>query len=368
MEIVHLILGKANPDRLNGVNKVVYQLASKQAASGRNVAVWGIVDKTDHNYGKRNFKTVLFQSKTNPFRIGKALKKAIKLCDKDSVFHFHGGWIPIYSSLARYLTRNNLKFVITAHGSYNTIAMQRSKWMKKFYFVLFEKSVLKRASTIHLIGESERQGLNSIYPNNKWKRIPYGFEMVKGMKDVNSTSDVFVIGFVGRLDIYTKGLDLLIYAYAKFQMKQIESELWIIGDSDQRPELERLAWANNLSYTVKFMGSKFGSEKDTLIKKMDVFVHPSRNEGLPASVIEASNFGVPSIVTRATNMAMFISKYNAGIAVENEDVEGLTQAFIDVYKLKKSGDLFQLSKNAVAMVEAEFDWNKLIVDFDELYK
>ena len=35
MEIIHIVLGKANPERMNGVNKVVFQLATKQAESGR---------------------------------------------------------------------------------------------------------------------------------------------------------------------------------------------------------------------------------------------------------------------------------------------------------------------------------------------
>jgi hypothetical protein len=37
MEIVHLILGKANPDRMNGVNKVVYQLATYQTIAKKKV-------------------------------------------------------------------------------------------------------------------------------------------------------------------------------------------------------------------------------------------------------------------------------------------------------------------------------------------
>ena len=368
MEIVHLILGKANPDRLNGVNKVVYQLASKQAESGRNVAVWGIVDNRDHNYGKRNFKTVLFQAKVNPFLISKGLKQAILASSRDTIFHLHGGWIPTYSGVSHFLAKHNFNFVITAHGSYNTIAMKRSRWMKKFYFFFFEKYLLERATKIHLIGESEVFGLKTIYPNRKWTRIPYGFEMDQGDNTRETNKDLFVLGFVGRLDIYTKGLDLLIEAFSDYQKENSHSELWIVGDSDQRPDLERLAWANNLSQKVKFFGSKFGKEKEELMLKMDVFVHPSRNEGLPASVIEASNFGIPSIVSRATNMAMFITQNNAGIAVNNENVMELTQAFSDLCFLKKNGDLERLSENAKSMVETEFDWDKLIVEFDELYK
>ena len=71
MEIIHLILGKANPDRMNGVNKVVYQLTTQQAIAGRKVSIWGISKNTEHNYGERNFETRLFQAFRNPIKIDK---------------------------------------------------------------------------------------------------------------------------------------------------------------------------------------------------------------------------------------------------------------------------------------------------------
>ena len=50
-------MGKANPARMNGVNKVVYQLATRQTAAGLNVAVWGFTKTPEGDYGERNFRT-----------------------------------------------------------------------------------------------------------------------------------------------------------------------------------------------------------------------------------------------------------------------------------------------------------------------
>ena len=65
MKIIHLVLGKANPERMNGVNKVVHQLAKTQATLGQKVSVWGIANDLIPNYPIRNFKTVLFQQYSN---------------------------------------------------------------------------------------------------------------------------------------------------------------------------------------------------------------------------------------------------------------------------------------------------------------
>ena len=55
MEIIHIILGKANPERMNGVNKVVHEMASNQTQRGYEVMVWGITTNPVHDYPERGF-------------------------------------------------------------------------------------------------------------------------------------------------------------------------------------------------------------------------------------------------------------------------------------------------------------------------
>ena len=64
MEIIHLILGKANPDRMNGVNRAVHHLATSQAQNGMHVSVWGITPTPDSAYPDgRLYTTRLFRSR-----------------------------------------------------------------------------------------------------------------------------------------------------------------------------------------------------------------------------------------------------------------------------------------------------------------
>ncbi len=367
MEIIHLILGKANPNRMNGVNKVVYQLATRQAASGRKVSVWGITKDTSHNYGDRNFETVLFNTKKNPFSIDTSLKQAILSKKEQSVFHLHGGWIPIYSSISAFLSNHKIPFVLTAHGAYNTIAMQRSKFTKNAYFRIFEKGLLSKANKIHSIGESEVDGLQNIFPNNKSFLLPYGFEASETISTEKKATGDFIIGFVGRLDIYTKGLDLLVNSFQKFNQIYPKSKLWIVGDSDERNKFQDIINRKNLSEKVVLWGSKFGTEKDELMHGMHIFAHPSRNEGLPSSVLEASSMGIPCVVTKATNVAGYIRQMNAGVAIENEDEQAMTSAFEQLFKMNERDQLRQMSDNAKSMVDKIFNWDKIINDFDMLY-
>ncbi|MCD0473988.1 glycosyltransferase family 4 protein [Flavobacterium sp. EDS] len=370
MEIIHLILGKANPQRMNGVNKVVHQLATKQQLFGEKVAVWGIADNLEINFEERNFETHLFQKMNFPFSFSKELQQAIINKKGKAIFHLHGGWIPVYYSLAKLFFRYNIKFVLTPHGAYNVIAMKKSATLKKIYFYFFEKKILQTAQKIHCIGKSEVHGLKRIFDTDKFILLPYGFENNMAIELKTITDENIVFGFIGRLDIYTKGLDTLVKAFKKFHVKEPSSMLWIIGDSKEKNELQNIISKNLLDNSVIFYGSKFGKEKDELLQKMDVFVHPSRNEGLPLSVIEASSYGKPCIVTDATNIGYEVVKYNSGKTIYSQSSKKLEAAMSEIFLDYKNHDKFiEMQRNAIKMVKENYNWNELLLKFNtDLYQ
>ncbi|WP_182651126.1 glycosyltransferase family 4 protein [Flavobacterium sp. SOK18b] len=369
MEIIHIVLGKANPERMNGVNKVVYQLATKQVDFALKVSVWGITKDKENNYGKRNFETQLFLKQRNPFGISEELKMAIIRKKDKAVFHLHGGWIPVFYSIAKLMHRYQIHYVLTPHGAYNTIAMRRSSWSKKFYFLLFEKKILNSTSKIHCIGKSEVNGLKKIFENKKSVLLPYGYENDKVTIIEKTANPTIVFGFIGRLDIYTKGLDTLLKAFAKFTKNQPEAQLWIVGDSKEKIILEQQIKAKSLEKNIILFGSKFGVEKEALLQKMDVFVHPSRNEGLPLSVIEAASFGKPCIVTDATNIGSQIMNSNAGITIYSQSSTQLYEAMQKLFSVWENPIEFkELQENAIKMVSENYNWKKLIAQFNtDLY-
>lgn len=367
MEVIHIVLGKANPNRMNGVNKVVFQLATHQCSSGINVSVWGITARPEKNYGERLFNTRLYKKQLNPFKADEKLLRDILSKRETAVFHIHGGWVPVFYTLAQFMGRHGIIFVFTPHGAYNTIAMRRSALMKRIYFRLFEWHILHHTHCIHCIGQSEISGLAGIHHNNKAALLPYGFEFNAGNEINKQPAEPFVFGFVGRLDIYTKGLDLLLQAFAEFCKSKPAARLWIIGDGPGRNKFEQMSRRKNLSRHIVFWGSRFGDEKDDLIKQMHAFVHPSRNEGLPSSVLEACCFGVPCIVSKATNVGHYVEMHNAGITIGNNDPQQLLRGMELLYRMTGTPIYNLLQNNAREMVKTEFDWNALIPEFNKLY-
>jgi len=369
MEVIHLVLGKANPDRMNGVNKVVYQLATRQASSGQKVSVWGITKDLTKNYGERNFETQLFKAALNPFGIPAGLEKALDGIKKETILHIHGGWIPGFYRISGLLKSKSIPFVFTPHGAYNQVAMERSSFLKRHYFKKFERNILQNASKIHCLGSSEVSGLHAIFPTEKSVLLPYGYEKEGSEFEPDPFSArKFTIGFVGRIDVYTKGLDILIEGFKKFHTSEPNSELWIVGDGPERTAFAKNVAKMGLGNSVRFLGAQFGLNKEQILAQMDLFVHTSRNEGLPASVLEAGLLGIPLLVSEATNLAEMVRQYECGVALDSNDVPMLVNGLNRIHEEWKSGKSGRIGQAARTMVEIEFNWNSILRKFNhQLY-
>ena len=90
MKILHFILGKANPDRANGVNQVIYGLAKYQRLAGHEVFVIGISQTMKQPYEliRRGYFQV--EAYKSFYRGGFARFKEVSQ-DVDIV-HLHGVW------------------------------------------------------------------------------------------------------------------------------------------------------------------------------------------------------------------------------------------------------------------------------------
>lgn len=106
------------------------------------------------------------------------------------------------------------------------------------------------------------------------------------------------LGTVGRL-IPEKGLDVLLAAMPRILATQ-PALLTVVGDGPERAALEHKA----RGLPVEFEGHmEAPSEVASFLRSIDVFVMPSRWEGLPSALLEALACGVPAVATDVPGMA-----------------------------------------------------------------
>ena len=364
--IIHIILGKANPNRMNGVNKVVYQLANAQCKIGERVEVWGITKdpKSSSDYS-RDFHLRLFKKQRNPFSLDTNLIKAIEDSDQISVFHLHGGFLPEMYALSQSLNLKQKTYVFTPHGSYNLLALRKSHFLKKIYLNFFEKGLLKKAKYVHIIGQSEADSMDYLNLDAKRVLIPNGQVLEKEILFDNKLDSPDInFGFMGRFTVYTKGLDLLLKGFKLYKEKLGGSgKLRLIGSGGEVNKVNKLVKELNLADDVIFMGAKYGEEKKVCLRNLTGFFHPSRNEGMPGAVLEASALGVPCVVSKATNLLNYVVDYHAGFGLKDNSPEYIANAMVKLELRKKSGSIDYMANNAQRMISREFDWQVIARSF-----
>lgn len=101
---------------------------------------------------------------------------------------------------------------------------------------------------------------------------------------------------VGTLAQLYKAPDVLIHAFAQCVGQGLNLTLEIVGDGKERPGLERLAVTLGIANRIHFAGHiPPGESIRTRLDQADLFVLPSRQEGLPRAMIEAMGRGLPCI-------------------------------------------------------------------------
>ncbi len=109
------------------------------------------------------------------------------------------------------------------------------------------------------------------------------------------TGPVLDLGFVGMLNRPYKGLDVLLKALCETEHPH---RLEVVGDGPLRHDLALWAADHGLRDRVTFLGSIPGGEPVLrFLASLDLFVQPSRTEGLPRALIEAMAVGLPCVGT-----------------------------------------------------------------------
>jgi len=368
--IIHLVLGRANPHRMNGVNRVVHNLAGEQHSLGWKVSVWGITtsfDKADDL--ARNYHCCWFPD-SGYFNISLELKAALQSSEPNTVFHFHGGFIPHFILISRYLRKIKRSYVLTPHGTFTQGAMDQNKWLKKLYFRFLEKPLLNKAQAVQCLGHAEQSDLEALSKSLQIQLIPNGQNFGELICESPITpSSEFIIGYCGRIEERQKGLDVLLKSF-RFYLEQLggRGKLHLIGDGPYLQEMKALAEKLELDPHICFWGKKFDQEKIQILSQMKLFVHSSRNEGLPTAVIEALSLGIPCLVSKATSMDTYVKMARAGWTYEEIDIPRIARYLREAEDEFEAGKLKERSVRAAEMARKEFSWRKIAEETKRLYQ
>ena len=113
-----------------------------------------------------------------------------------------------------------------------------------------------------------------------------------------------VVGHVGRFT-YQKNHEFLIEVFAALAAKERDCHLLLIGDGEDRKRIREMAERLGLSDRVTMTGNV--DNVSDYMQAMDVFVMPSRFEGLPIVGVEAQATGLPMVLSDAITREIALS-------------------------------------------------------------
>jgi glycosyltransferase involved in cell wall biosynthesis len=212
------------------------------------------------------------------------------------------------------------------------------------------------------------------YTSKNIKVIPFGIDVSKFSREeheeVLKGSGKLVIGNIKSLeDKY--GIDTLINAFYLFDQKhpQVEKELLIVGDGNQRKVYEELAKDLGLTGKVTFTGKVNHHQVPDFHRKIDVFICLSKldSESFGVSLVEAMSSRSIVIASKVDGFSEVLDhsdKY--GFLVEKNNPEQVADLLSEIFSNKQ--DAISRTIAARDRVLKEFDWNKNLISMIEVYK
>ena len=129
--------------------------------------------------------------------------------------------------------------------------------------------------------------------------------------------------FLGCLDA-RKSPDVLLRA-SRDVLKRFPETKVIFGGDGEIEKNEALAKELGIADRCEFHGWVSGDDREALFERAAVYCLPSKNEGLPMSVLEAMARGIPTVATPVGGIPQVIENGTSGFLVKVDDVEALTE-------------------------------------------
>lgn len=261
----------------------------------------------------------------------------------------------IFSSTAQAF---GIPVILHLHGAETRDYFERQPpWIQRLVTRMIE-----RATAVIVLSDGWKRYVSSIAPRAEimvicnYVRLPDCVQRPEGDR-----VRLLFLGEVGR----RKGIYELLDAMVHVVSVQPDVRLLVGGKGEvdkARARAEQLGIAGH----VEFLGWVAGDQKDDLLRRSDIFVLPSHNEGLPMSVLEAMSWGLPVVSTAVGAIPEVIRSGDEGILVAAGDTNALSAALV---KLAASKALRgEMGLNARRRVEREYSMQVVLPRLHRLYE
>jgi glycosyltransferase involved in cell wall biosynthesis len=366
-----------------GPSHSIRGLATAQSSLGIKVGLLGSLPLARNVKMKEMPGICLLKSPTqkhyNPWLISNEwVRRIVDEFGVPDIVNFHSTYIPFQTALSRRCREIGWPYIITPRGGMTYLAQNLKGIKKKVSNLLYFRSCVKHAAAVHALCRAEALDIEKQFETKKIITVCNGVDdglleapnrlQPAELGDFNKEEDL-VLGFVGRIDIYHKGLDLLLEAMSILKNKPNGSKckLFIVGPYHTKRDEDSLCSLikkYRLEDVVMLLGPKYDDDKLRYFLACDVFVHTSRFEGMPMAVLEAMAMGKPCLVTPGTNISDMVVE---GGGWECKPVSASIAGAIETIQNHTSESIEAAGRKAHELVNKDYRWVGIAKQLKEEY-
>lgn len=166
---------------------------------------------------------------------------------------------------------------------------------------------------------------------------------------LNLTGDVFLMTTIGRLSP-EKGHEFAMRAFQKILKQQPKIHWLLIGEGSEKDGLEKLAQKLQIKSHVHFLGKKDFAWK--WLSASDLFLLPSRREGLPVVLLEAFSQYTPVISTEVGGVSQLVMDRKTGLLIPSENEHALINGVL--WAINHPNEMKVMAQNALQLLKTQF--------------
>lgn len=229
------------------------------------------------------------------------------------VVHMHGEFNPDNYWPLRLL---DVPVVLSPQGAFNPVVLDKSHArVKRAYVSVARRMLYDRVATFHANSPLEASHVSLVAPAKSVYVVPQGggWQLGKALDGrlgptARQGEGPVRLLYVGRLDVYTKGLDILLEAFARAEDEAPGcATLTLVGPDWQGglAQLQEQAERLGIRSLLEFAGSQSPEGVASRYATADALAHVSRHEGFSLSVTEGLIAGKPVVMTTETGQASY---------------------------------------------------------------
>lgn len=288
--------------------------------------------------------------------------------NSNTIFHIQYGNNKFPIDVLKAKCNFKTKVITTFHGHDAFFPMHGFIPNDGYYNLLFESADVITANTKYLADKIEQLDC----PLEKLKIVPVGVdtEFFNSLNRKEKTNPILKLINVGRLDP-VKGHKYLIEIVNQIIKKGVDVHLDIIGDGDERSNLEQLIQKYNLSENIKLVGKKTQSEIKEMYLNSDLYVFAAvplpdgRRETQGLATLEAQACGLPVIAYDSGGVKYTIDNSVTGFLFDEFEIDKVVEKLLFLNENRTV--IQEMSINCYKFVEENYSQKVINEKWSSIY-